>query len=102
MNATGRVAAWPNLMVELPATVGAPAPPVKGELGRELTMFWLVETLREASPRMILHSLSGSRLIVGVSTGLRGKVGTRHRMLEINAAPHSPKTLAPLGNDCGN
>ena len=82
-------------MVEFPATVGAPAPLVKGELGRELMMFWLVETLCGASPRMILHSLSGSRLIVGVSTGVRGRVGTRCRMLEINAAPCSPKTLAP-------
>ena len=34
MNAAGRVTAWPNLIVELPATVGAPAPPVKGELGK--------------------------------------------------------------------
>ena len=95
MDATGRVTAWPNLMVELPATVGAPGPPVKGELRRELTMFWLAETLCEASPRMILHSLSGVRSIVGVSTGLRGKLGTRCRMLEINAAPRSPGTLAP-------
>ena len=68
----GQVMAWPNLMVELPATVGAPGPPVKGELGRELTTFWLTETLHGASPRMILHSLFGSRSMVGVSTGIRG------------------------------
>ena len=35
MDVTGWVMAWPNLMVELPATVGAPGPLVKGELGRE-------------------------------------------------------------------
>ena len=70
MNAAGQVVAWPNLMVELPATVGAPAPPVKGELGRELMTCWLTETPRGASPRMILHSISAGRLIVGVSTGL--------------------------------
>ena len=34
--------------------------------------------------------------MAGVSTGLRGKRGTRRIMLEINAAPHSPETLAPL------
>ena len=39
MNVTGWITAWPNLMVDLPATVGALAPPVKGELRRELTMF---------------------------------------------------------------
>ena len=33
--------------------------------------------------------------MVGVSTGIRGKGGTRHIMLEINAAPCSPETLAP-------
>ena len=33
--------------------------------------------------------------MAGVSTGFRGKGGTRHRMLEINAAPCSPETLAP-------
>ena len=33
--------------------------------------------------------------MVGVSTGVRGKGGIRCRMLEINAAPRSPKTLAP-------
>ena len=61
MNVTvGWVMAWLNLMVELPATVGALAPPVKGELGRELTTcFDLTKTLCGASPRMILHSLSG-------------------------------------------
>ena len=96
MDVTGWATAWPNLMVELPATVGAPTPLVKGKLGRELTTFWLMETLCGASPRMILHSLSGSRSIVGVSTGTRGKVGTRHRMLEVNATPCSPETLAPL------
>ena len=39
MNVTGQIMAWPNLMVDLPATVGALAPPVEGELGRELTRF---------------------------------------------------------------
>ena len=39
MNMTGQIMACPNLMVNLPATVEALAPPVKGELGRELTMF---------------------------------------------------------------
>ena len=39
MNVTGRITAWPNLIVDLPGTVRALAPPVKGELGRELTMF---------------------------------------------------------------
>ena len=88
MNVAGRVTAWPNLIVELPATVGVPAPPVKGELGRELTTCWPAGILRGASPKMILHSIPVGRSIVGVSTGLRGKLGTRHRTLEINAAPH--------------
>ena len=57
MDTAGRVMAWLNLMVELPATVGALAPPVKGELGRELMTCWPVEILREASPRTILHSI---------------------------------------------
>ena len=95
MNVTGRITAWPNLMVDLPATVGALAPLVKGELGRELMMFWPMEMFREASPSMIPHSLSGGRSIVGVSTGSRGRVGTRHRTLEINTAPHYPGSLAP-------
>ena len=34
INVTGRIMAWPNLMVDLPATVGALAPLVRGELGR--------------------------------------------------------------------
>ena len=38
VNVMGRIMAYPNLMVDLPATMGALAPPVKGELGRELTM----------------------------------------------------------------
>ena len=33
--------------------------------------------------------------MIGVSTGSRGRVGTRQRMLEVSAAPHSPGTLAP-------
>ena len=94
--------AWPNLMVELPATVGAPAPPVKGELGRELMTCWPAEILHGASPRTILHSIPAGRSIVGVSTRLRGKLGTRHRTLEINAAPRSPENLGTLSNDCGN
>ena len=36
---TGWMTAWPNLMVDLLATVGALAPLVKGELGRKLMMF---------------------------------------------------------------
>ena len=68
-------------MVDLPATVGTPAPPVKVELGRELMMFWLTETFREASPRMTPHSLSGARSIVGVSTGAGDRVGTRQKRL---------------------
>ena len=48
---------------------------------------------RGASSRVILHSLSSGRSIVGVSTGSRGRVGTRHRMLEINTAPHSPENV---------
>ena len=91
----GQVTACPNLMVELPATVRVPAPPVKGEVGRGLTTCWPTEILHGASPRMILHSIPAGRSIVGVSTGFRGKLGTRRRMLEINAAPHSPETLAP-------
>ena len=39
MNETGWITAWPNLIVDFPATMGALAPPVRGELGRELTMF---------------------------------------------------------------
>ena len=39
VNVMGQITAWPNLMVDLPATVGALAPLIKGELGRELTMF---------------------------------------------------------------
>ena len=58
-------------------------------------MCWPAGILRGASPKMILHSIPAGRSIVGVSTGLRGKLGTRHRTLEINAAPRSPGTLAP-------
>ena len=39
VNVTDQITAWQNLMVDLPATMGALAALVKGELGRELTMF---------------------------------------------------------------
>ena len=52
-------------------------------------------TFHEASPRVILHSFSVGRSITGVSTGSRGRVGTRWRILEVSAAPCSPGTLAP-------
>ena len=54
-----------------------------------------METVREVSPRVIPHSFPGGRLIVGVSTGSRGRVGTRQRTSEISAAPRSPEILVP-------
>ena len=33
--------------------------------------------------------------MTGVSTGSRGRVGTRQRILEVSVAPWSPGTLAP-------
>ena len=102
MNAVGQVTAWPNLIVELPATVGVPAPPVKGELGRELMTCWPVEILRGASPRMILDSIPAGRSIVGVSTRLRGKLGTKLQNARDQHCPAFTRNLGALSNDCGN
>ena len=44
---------------------------------------------------VILRSFSGGKSMLGASTRSKGKVGTRQRMLEVNATPHSPGTLAP-------
>ena len=33
--------------------------------------------------------------MLGASTGSKGRVGTRQRILEVNATPCSPGTLAP-------
>ena len=49
----------------------------------------------EASPRVILHSFSGGKSMLGASTGSKGKVGTRWKMLEVNATLCSPGILAP-------
>ena len=91
MNVTGQITAWPNLIVDFPATVGALPPLVKGELGRELTIF--TETFREALPRVILHSLSGGRSIVSVSIGTRGRVGTQVQNAGDQCCPRIPQEL---------
>ena len=44
---------------------------------------------------MILHSFSGGKSMHGKSTGFKGKFGTSQRILDVNATPCPPGTLAP-------
>ena len=82
-------------MVDLPVAVGALTPPVKGELGRELNAPWTAGKGLDALPKVILHSFSGRRSMLGTSTRSKGKVGTSWMTLDVNATPHSPGILAP-------
>ena len=91
----GQITAWPNFMLDLPVGMGTHIPPVKVELWRELGVPWLAGMDLGVSPKMILHSFSGGRSMHNMSTGLKGKFGTSQRILDINATPCPPGTLAP-------
>ena len=49
----------------------------------------------DVSPKVILHSFSGGRSMLGTSTRSKGKVGTSQMMLDVNATLCSPGILAP-------
>ena len=53
------------------------------------------------SPKVILHSFSGGRLMHGTSTGFKGKFGTSWMILDVNATPCPPGTLAQVLCDYG-
>ena len=83
-------------MVDLPVGVEPLAPLVRGELGSELGVAWLIEMDLGVSPETILHSFSGGRSMQGMSTGLRGRFGTSWSILEVNATLCPPGTFAPF------